>query len=265
MTALDQMAASFEAAYNTQDAASVGALYEQDAQWMSSNGKVFVGRAAIEDAVAEFFTIAPPRLKLNEQARVMSGRHAVSRGTYRLTDDESGFSLGGAYLNVLRREAEDEGGWKVLSQQMNLDVGTVPGLWAGDREDLVALPHLGTLVENLGFSTVDVVARDGTQAWTPDAQVALPGTTWVIGPPSISGVLRAASRTTPVLVMHDLGTLQLDGGLAVDVGWYDLELEGAGRLWGTYSLLARWVPRGEWLIHWLVATASPGSDDPPPG
>jgi uncharacterized protein (TIGR02246 family) len=256
MTALDQMAASFEAAYNSGDAAAVAALYEQDAQWMSADGMVFVGRGAIEEAVTAFFTVAPPRLKLREQARVMSGRHAVSRGTYSLSD-ESGFSVGGAYLNVLRRQSEDSGGWKVLSQQMNFDADTLPEMWVGSRDHVAALPHLGTLVESLGFATSDVVANDGTLAWTPDAQVALPGTSWVIGPPSISSVLRATSRSSPVLAMHDLGTLALDGRLAVDVGWFDLELEESGRLWGTYSLLARWVPRGEWLIHWLVATASP--------
>lgn len=257
MTALDQMAASFEAAYNRGDAAAVAALYEQDAQWMSADGRVFVGRGAIESAVEGFLEIAPPKLELREQARVMSGRHAVSRGTYRLADTGSGFSLGGAYLNVLRRQSTDSGGWKVLSQQMNFDTETLPAMWAGERSDVAALPHLGTLVESLGFAAADVVARDGTLAWTPDAQVALPGTSWVIGPPSISSVLRATSRSTPVLVMHDLGTLALDGRLTVDAGWFDLELEEAGRLWGTYSLLARWVPRGEWLIHWLVATASP--------
>jgi hypothetical protein len=57
--------------------------------------------------------------------------------------------------------------------------------------------------------------------------------------------------------MHDLETLPLDGGLAVDIGWYEFGGPGARSRWGTYTLLARRVPRGEWLVHWLVATASP--------
>jgi ketosteroid isomerase-like protein len=259
MAALAELAACFQAAYNEREPAVVAALYARHARWLAAAGVVFAGRSAIEAALAHFMAAVPPDLALHEQARVESGRHAVSRGVYRLTGEREGTvrSIGGAYLNVLRRDGD---GWKILCRQMNYDVDMTPEMWVGERRLLEDLPAAGTLLPRLGFGTGDVVADDGSSAWTPDAQVALPGGGWVSGRPSISRLLRDGSGRPPELVMHDLETLPLEGGLAVDVGWYELGPRGPRSRWGTYTLLARWVPRRTWQVHWLVATASPDLD-----
>jgi uncharacterized protein (TIGR02246 family) len=261
MIGLDELAAQIQGAYNDRDPAAVGALYSRHARWMAADGSVFSGRAAIQSAMELFMTEAPPVLTLHELARVESGSHAVSRGTYRLSGELDGrdMSIGGAYLNVLRREDE---GWRILCQQMNYDIAMVPELWAGQRQVFEDLPLTGTLLPQLAFGAQDVAADDGASAWTPDAYVALPGGGWVGGPPSISRSLRAGRRSGPRLglVMHDLETLRVDGGLAMGIGWYELGPETRDPIWGSYTLLARRVPRGTWLVHWMVATASPPAD-----
>ncbi|HEV7762865.1 MAG TPA: nuclear transport factor 2 family protein [Acidimicrobiales bacterium] len=263
MIGLDELAARIQEAYNDREPAAVGALYSRHARWMAADGSVVIGRAAIQSVMERFMTEAPPLLTLHELARVESGGHAVSRGTYRLSGELDGrdLSIGGAYLNVLRREDD---GWRILCQQMNYDIAMIPELWAGDRQLLEDLPLTGTLLPQLAFGTQDVAADDGATAWTPDAHVALPAGGWVSGPPSISRSLRAGRRPEAGLglVMHDLETLRVDGGLAIDIGWYELGPRGPGSAWGSYTLLARRVPRGEWLVHWLVATASPPAETP---
>jgi ketosteroid isomerase-like protein len=263
MIGLDELAARIQGAYNDHEPEAVGALYSRHARWMSAGGSVFIGRAAIQSAMERFMTAAPPVLTLHELARVESGGHAVSRGTYRLSGEVDGLdmSVGGAYLNVLRREDE---GWRILCQQMNYDVVMVPELWAGQRQVFEDLPLSGTLLPQLAFGAQDVTAGDGVSAWTPDAYVALPGGGWVSGPPSISRSLRAGRRSGPRLrlVMHDLETLRVDGGLAMDIGWYELGPETRDPVWGSYTLLARRVPKGTWLVHWMVATASPPVETP---
>ena len=260
MTALDGLAARFQAAYNEREPAAVAALYARHARWMAASGAMFVGRDAIESALTRFLASAPPRLSLHEQARVESGRYAVSRGVYRLTGlvDGREQSIGGAYMNVLRH---DEDGWKIICQQMNYDTDMTPEMWVGERRVLQELPTKGSLLPQLAFSTGDLDIDGGANVWTPDAQVALPGGGWVSGPFSIRRSLQDSSRGQPRIAMHDLETLPLDGGLAIDVGWYETSRPGPGFRWGSYTLLARWVPRGEWLVHWLVTTASPEPDD----
>jgi len=59
--------------------------------------------------------------------------------------------------------------------------------------------------------------------------------------------------------MHELDTVRLDRGLAVATGWYELGEPGPASRWGTYTLLARSIPWGEWRVHWLVTTVFPGA------
>lgn len=268
-TALDQLAAELQAAFNLADPAVVAALYEPDARWMAAAGGVFDGRGAIEEAMARVMSVAPPQITFDERARVESGGDAVSRGVYRLhdPDDDAVATIAGVYLNVLRLGGD---GWRILRQQTTFDVDTTPATWTGDRAVLEALPAAGTLVAQLDFGARDVGLAGGPNAWTPDAQVALPGGGWVGGPALIRRSVRGGASWQPELVMHDVETLWLDGGLAVDIGWYEMGADGPGSRWGTYTLLARRSPQGRWLIHWLAATASPPADagartDPPAG
>jgi hypothetical protein len=85
----------------------------------------------------------------------------VSRGVYRLTDPAEGAtrSIEGPYLNVLRR---DDGGWRILRQQMNYDIDMTPDVWLGERSALEDMSATGTLLKQLGFSARDVGGLSGT-------------------------------------------------------------------------------------------------------
>lgn len=260
-TALDKLAAELQAAFNLGDPAVVAALYEPDARWMGAAGGVFEGRGAIEEALARVMRDAPPQITFDERARVESGGYAVSRGVYRLRDpdDDTVVPVAGAYLNVLRLGPQ---GWRILRQQTTFGAEMRPEMWAGDRSVVAALPDGGTLVARLDFAARDVGVAGGPNAWTPDAQVALPGRDWVGGPALIRRSVRSRSDTSwepemARLVMHDVETFWLDGGLAVDTGWYEIGPAGPATQWGTYTLLARRSPQARWLVHWLAATSSP--------
>jgi len=184
---MQELAARFQAAYNKGDPQAVAALYEPDARWMAAAGAMFVGRPAIESALQGFMTALAPELSLRELARVESGAHAVSRGTYDFSDAGGDRVISGAYLNVLRRDAQS---WKILHQQMNYDVGMTPEMWVGDWSAVEHLPKAGTLLTQLDFTSRDIGVAGGPSAWTPDAQVALPRVGWVSGPSVIRRSLR---------------------------------------------------------------------------
>jgi ketosteroid isomerase-like protein len=261
---LDELAARFEAEFNRRDHVALGDLYETHGRWMSAAGGIYAGRATVEAALRRVMTEGLPHLTFDERARVVSGDHAVSRGTYRLDyPEEAGIApLGGAYLNILRRRGE---GWRILHMQTNHEFENTPEIWLGDRSTVESMPETGTLLGMLTFRTRDVGLDGGASAWAPDAQVALPGAGWVTGPPSIRRSVRGGNTDwQPDVVMHDLETLWLDGGLALDVGWYEAGPAGPDAVWGTYTLLARRAPRGDWMVHWLAATASPAPAPSPP-
>jgi ketosteroid isomerase-like protein len=257
MKGVDELAARYEVEFNRRDHVALAALYDLDGRWMAASGGLHVGRGDIRAALGRLMAEGPPELTFDERARVVSGRHAVSRGLYRLDYPEAtGMApIAGAYLNVLR---DGDEGWRIVHQLTNFDTEVPPGAWLGDRREVEALPAQGSLVSMLSFTVRDVGLSGGPTAWAPDAQVALPGGGgWVSGPPSIRRSVRGGSAWWPDVVVHDLETRWLDGGLAIDIGWYEIGGSGPAPRWGSYTLLARRAPRGLWMIHWLAATASP--------
>jgi uncharacterized protein (TIGR02246 family) len=260
-TAIDQLIASFQRSYNAHRPSMVADLYAEDARWMAAAGPIFQGRPAITAALKQFMAAVPPVVALTERNKVVVGDRAVSHGTYTMTGEVGGEarSIGGSYLNALRRDGD---AWRIVGQQMNYDVEMSAAMWVGRLEVVEALADEGTLTDlaeafQARYNSGHVSRL--VELFTQHAWVSFPGSTWETGRAAVSQVLQKGMEKSLRLDIHDLDTWELSAGMVVDVGWYELHAGGDRVQWGTYSLLARRSPEADWLIDWLVATASPGS------
>ena len=69
-------------------------------------------------------------------------------------------------------------------------------------------------------------------------------------------VERFGSITGQQIEIHDVGTLDLGGGWALDGGWFVVTAttpDGPMAQEGTYMNLVRQQPDGTWKIHWAVS------------
>jgi hypothetical protein len=65
---------------------------------------------------------------------------------------------------------------------------------------------------------------------------------------------------TQEIEIHDMGTIELEPGWAIDGGWYTLNTttpEGAITQTATYLSLLRQQADGSWKIHWSVSNGQP--------
>ena len=256
---IDGFLATFQRTYNTHDLLAVADLYAEDARWFAAAGPVFEGRKALEGALEYFMTHVPPVLTLTSAETLSLGGCGASVGTYTLSGEvmNEAHTIGGAYLNVLLKEGED---WRILTQQMNYAFPMSEDMWVGQLERLAALPEAGTL-ETLA-ATYEALHNAGdalqlAELFTADAKVSLAGQPLVAGRADLRRHLQDALGQSLQLDLHELRTLGLGDGVAVDVGWYELTQETEQVRWGTYSALVRKSAGGEWQVHWLVTTASP--------
>lgn len=259
MPTVDPFLMTFQTAYNSHDALAVAVLYAEDARWLAAAGPVFEGHEAITAALEYFMTNVPPTLSLQSTEDIVLGNHAVSIGTYTLSGEVNGETraIGGAYLNLLRRNSD---AWQIVAQQMNYAFPMSEDMWVGRLEAVQALPELGTLQTLTDTFENVYMSGDRTKLATLfslDAQVALAGNPLVAGREGVARVLEENGYQASQLDIHDLSTVELGDGLAVDLGWYELREDAELVRWGTYTLLAQQNPNGEWLIHGLVATGSP--------
>lgn len=108
-------------AANRKDAATVAAMYSDNAVFVSSDQPVASGRAAIQAAFAKTFPISSD-LKISSEKTEASGDLAYDYGTYtqRVTPPKGkAMEIGGNYLVVLRKQSD--GSWKIVRH-----VGTTP-------------------------------------------------------------------------------------------------------------------------------------------
>lgn len=259
--AIGQLIASFQSSYNAHRPSAVADLYSEDARWMAAAGPIFVGRQAITAALEQFMTAVPPVLTLIGAEKVVVGDYAVSRGTYAMTGEVDGeaASIGGSYLNLLRKDGEV---WRIVGQQMNYDFEMSADMWVGRPEVFEALSGDGALTALAETFEARYNSGDASlvaELFTPDTRASFGGSTWVTGRAAVAQSIQDGIEKHLRLDIHDLETLELGARMAVDVGWYKLEAGGDRVQWGTYSLLARQNPQGDWLIDWLVTTGSPAS------
>ena len=71
---------AWSAAYNANDAAAIGAIYEEDAVLILPGGEPINGRAAIEEALASFFPVLKDLSLMADDVRPLGENHAVEVG-----------------------------------------------------------------------------------------------------------------------------------------------------------------------------------------
>ena len=138
--AILKSAREFEAAFNKGDAKAVAAMYSENGESRAA-GRTMVGRAAIEQAYAEFFKANPGASVevLVKSVRFPAKDVAVEEGLLRFPLGPKGLPATSAYVALHGREG---GGWKVaLSSEGGAgeyrleDLDWLLGEWTGKGKD----------------------------------------------------------------------------------------------------------------------------------
>lgn len=141
-----QVVQSFERAYDAGDAAAIGALLTDDAQWLPPAEPPVLGKAAIERRYAAQFSRGRSTFQLRVEDFHQSGDLAFIHGPYQRQDAEAqgraGQTFSGKYLMVLQRGAD--GRWRIARDIWNGDLS--PGATL-DVDARVALNGFQALVE----------------------------------------------------------------------------------------------------------------------
>lgn len=257
--ALEAIRAGYEEHYNLRHASMVADFYADSALSLLADGSVNEGKETIM-AGLEAAMVGSPTLSLTTGDQMVFRDWAISRGEYGVETTPEGaetISLGGNYMTVFAR-VDDE--WKITFLVTNYNAPPPEGLPAAEGP-AEAPPENGTMAQllsayeehfNLGHASM--VA----DLYTEDAFAALSNLSPAQGRSAIEAVMgeRLAMMDSPQLTIHDVGTVEVADGWAVDGGWYELTGttdEGTTTQTGSYMLLSRQTDDGSWKIHWLVS------------
>lgn len=259
--AIDQIRTDYVQHYNMHHAPVVAELYTDSATWLSADGEVYEGRPAIQASLEEAMAMTPT-LTLNSRETMFFGDWAMGFGDYSVQmnpPDGEPMTATGAYLTGFERV---DGQWKIAGVITNYNTAPPEGMPAAEMSDAEPPAEEGTmtaLVEayethfNLGHA--EMVA----DLYTDDATVAFANLPIGEGKAAVVSSLqeRFAMGDSPQVDIHDIFTMELGEGWAVDAGWYAItDGEGAELQHGNYINLLQQVD-GEWKIHWMVSNAAP--------
>ena len=258
--ALEQLRADYVAHYNQHHASIVADMFTDSAFGLWADGTVDMGKPAILADLEEDMA-ASPTLALETGDVLVFGDHAVARGAYNVSLTPPGataLTLAGSYLTHFSKTAD---AWKINGVITNLNAPPPEGLPPADTGAMEPPPEDGTMKE-LGaqwsqhYAAGDWAALAGL--YTEDAVVAFSEGPPLEGRAAIQA--RFTERSTPLtgrqIEIHDVGTLDLGGGWALDGGWFTVTATTSdGRMTqeGTYMHLLRQQPDGTWKIHWAVS------------
>ena len=97
--------------------------------------------------------------------------------------------------------------------------------------------------------------------YTEDAAVSFSNSPLLQGRAAIAArMVERMAAGSPKLELHNVGTLDLGEGWAVDGGWYMLTATpetGPISQTGTYLSLVRQAEDGSWKFHWSVTNGQP--------
>ncbi len=263
--AIDQIRMDYVEHYNMHHPDMVAALYADSAFWLGADGRVSMGKeeilAGLTDAMA-----GSPTLDLTSDETMVMGDNAVARGQYTVSVTPEGaaepMTLAGAYMTYFVRV---DGEWKINGALTNYNAAPPEGLPYAEGTSDEPPPEEGTMGElitayethfNLGHASMvaDLFTEDGVAGYGN-----LPVRT---GRAGIETTLNERLAISPQIDLHDVGTIELGGGWALDGGWYELTATteaGPANTQGGYLILARQAEDGTWKIHWAFSNSQPAT------
>jgi uncharacterized protein (TIGR02246 family) len=260
--ALADLRTYWESHYNMHHASVVAGVYTEDAWSLPAAGGLLEGRAAIE-ADMENAMAASPTATITGIETMVLGDHAVSLGSYSVQVTPEGgepMTMGGHYLNLTQKV---DGEWKIAGGITNYDSARPEG-WSWNEMSGDPPAEEGTMTEVTDYFVThwnmnhpDMVA----DAYTDDAVVGFSNSGLVRGRSAVATALAERRPEGAELAIHDVGTMELGGGWALDGGWYEFTAAdgGAQMQVGAYLNVMRQDADGSWKIHWGLTNSQPGS------
>jgi uncharacterized protein (TIGR02246 family) len=251
--AIDELRSDYVEHYNLHHASVVADLYADSAVFLAADGSVMDGKAAILAALEQQMA-GSPTIELNAQDRMTFGNNAVVLGTYQVNTTPEGaeaMTLSGHYMSHFSRM---DGGWKINLVITNYDSPPPAGLPAAEPMT-EAPPDDGTLTDlvrawtaHFNAGHVDSVAA----LYTADAKASFADRDMVEGQSAIAAALSEGQTAGSTITIHDVATMDLGNGYALDGGWYEISAGGSVQQTGTYMLLAH-QENGAYRIRWHVS------------
>jgi uncharacterized protein (TIGR02246 family) len=247
--------------YNMGHADMVASTYAADAWVGAADGQMAEGTEAIAGWLQGSME-GGSQITLETGETIMMGDQAVSWGTYTIetTREGTAMAFSGSYMNAMNKV---DGEWKISVSLANYDAAPPEGwAWAAMEGDAPAEEGtMGDLVGeyethwNLGHP--DMVA----DLFTENAMAAYGNTPPTHGRDAIAALLaERMGETPPALDIHDVATMEMEGGYMLDGGWYEMATpDGAVVQAGMYLTLGIQSEDGTQKIHWMLSNALPGS------
>jgi uncharacterized protein (TIGR02246 family) len=260
--ALEQIRADYVTHYNAHHASVVADMFADSAFGLWANGSVTMGRPAILASLEQDMA-GTPSLSLETGDVMVFGDHAVARGLYTVTTTPPGgtpMSLAGNYLTHFTKQS---GQWKINSVTTNFNAPFPDGMTRESGGE--APPDEGTMTSVLARFSQAFGAGDwaGVAAvYDEDAYASYPGESVVEGRSAIERRFaeRYAATTGQQIEIHDVGTLEIAPGWALDGGWWVVtgtDDGGSFSFDGIFMHLMRQAQDGSWKIHWAVVNGGP--------
>jgi uncharacterized protein (TIGR02246 family) len=264
--AIEQLRADYVTHYNLHHASVVADLFADSAFGLWADGTVTMGKPAVL-ADLESDMAGSPTLTIDPGEVMVIGDYAVGHGTYGVSVTPPGatapVSLGGHYMTYFQRT---NGTWKIAGVASNFDAAPPEGTMSTDSAGAPP-PDEGTMQQLVAAYTQAVAASDWSALANLYAEDAIAAFTQA---PALQGRAAILERfntnmtgvTNPMIEIHDVGTMDLGNGWAIDGGWYVLTSTApapAGNMVqsGAYLHLLRQQPDGSWQIHWAVSNGQP--------
>lgn len=233
---------------------------EGGAMW--ADGTIADGREGVL-ASLQANMAGSPTLDLDATDYMVFGDVAVGHGQYSVETtppDMETMSMSGHWIAYFNRQPDDT--WKIGWVTSNYSHAWPEGATAGPQP---AEPpaNAGTMTElvqdwathyNMGHP--DMVADFHTE----DGFAAFSEGPVLNGRDAIEAALAERLEAAPVdIEIHDVETMDLGDGWAMDGGWYQLNAKDSGEMVraGGYMALARQADDGSWQLHWVVTNGYP--------
>lgn len=252
--------------YNMHHPAVVAGYYTDSVVSLNADGNVLMGLAANTAGLEAQMAGSPTISLTGEEMMVFDGR-AVALGSYSVeTTPEGGeaMTITGSYLTSFTKESGD---WKIDAVVTNYDSPRPEGWPYVTGDDMEPPPDDGTMTEMLnGFAMHLNMGHASVAAgyYAEDAISANGDEPIVRGRDAVTASIEGLFEAIPGahVTIHDVATIPLAEGWALDGGWFQIDASegGAPVLAGSYLLLCKQVEDGSWKIQWEVSNMQPLSD-----